>query len=98
MVERLRQLRQIGRALAGQRQRMPPARKHRLAEPRLKLAHLMADGGLSDAQLARGAGETQVPGSGLEGTQRSERRQASHDARLAVFMKRMRIDRFETAG
>ena len=73
----LRTDRQIGLRLAGQLQGAIAAHEQRNAELLLQAADQMADRGLGDIQLLRGAGEAEVACRCLEGAQAIQRRQGS---------------------
>jgi hypothetical protein len=72
--QRDRDFREIALAIGGQPHRARPADKKLHAELRLQPANLMADGGRTERQIARGTAEAQLRRGALEREQRRQRR------------------------
>jgi hypothetical protein len=73
-VEAVLQRREERQALLGDHQPARQAAEERDPEPLFQELHLVADGGLGDAEFDRRAREGQVSGSGFEGAQRVQRK------------------------
>src|SRR5690606_26308802 len=62
------------------------ATEERDPQPLFEDLHLMADGGLRDAELDRRTGERKMPGGGLEGAQRVQRKMWPDHAMPQFFL------------
>ena len=98
VLERAAHRRQVGLRLACQLQRAVAAHEQGDAELLLQPADQVADRGLGDVQLVRGAGEAEMARRRLEGAQAVQRGQGRHGAQLSMTLSHVKADKVSFVG